>query len=143
MKYPLAVFILGLVGGLLAMAATALASGDAVPPRRGGPCQYESLAGKARIFSVEPSKAAGESGRFLVKFLFEPQAGIKRPLLDPDKIHTLLDDDLKRPDADFLRLRGIRPGAQTDCLARVLVRGTCSPVLFSFPLPHAPDAVSP
>jgi hypothetical protein len=94
----------------------------------GGPCSYESYPGDAEVVSVK----RGDDG-YDVKFVFhsektpqETDAWVK------EKTHFLLLTNGSRPKAGFLKKYGIKTGKMFPCSLEVIVKGTCTPILFQF-----------
>ena len=101
-------------------------------PLVGGPCEYRSYPGQAEIVSVTP--VAGE--RFDVKFHFIPDGTVEEPLGKSalERTFPLLSDGEMPPDRAFIEKFDIRPGTRLVCTLRVITRGTCTPILFEFPV---------
>lgn len=102
---------------------------------RGGPCEYASYEGNARIVSIIPadSTEAGERSCFAVKFEFIPDRPVTEGAFRTDKTYTLHRSDGGLPDKAFLEKRGITVGSSVRGVMKVIVKGTCTPVLFEFP----------
>jgi hypothetical protein len=45
----------------------------------------------------------------------------------------LLTADSTYPDLDFIQKHGIGVGKRYDCLLKVITKGTCTPLIFTFP----------
>jgi len=106
-------------------------------PLVGGPCEYRSYPGQAEILSVAPMEApaAAAGGRFDVKFRFIPNGTVEEPLGKAalQRTFSLLPDRELPPDRAFIEKFDIRPGKRLGCTLQVIMRGTCTPILFDFP----------
>ncbi len=105
----------------------------------GGPCSYKSYPGTAEVVSVEKvytSKQAATKtgGGYDVRFVYytdtAPEATYARI---KGKTHSLLLTDGTRPRSGFLKKYKIAAGNTLPCELMVIVKGTCTPVLFKFP----------
>jgi len=108
-------------------------------PKVGGGCQYESYPGQAEILSLakaESPETAGETGveRFEVRFSFGPDGPIKQDWVKvAGKTFLLTLPDGQLPDKELLDKRGIAVGRKTPCLLKVITKGTCTPLIFTWP----------
>ncbi len=102
---------------------------------RGGPCEYASYEGEARIVSIAPADATESGGRpcLVVKFAFIPDRPVAEGPFRADKFYTLYRGDGSPPEKAFLEERGIAVGSSVRGVMKVIVKGTCTPVLFEFP----------
>jgi hypothetical protein len=102
-------------------------------PLMGGPCEYKKYEGVAKIISIN-QRSYPNSDLYEVKFLFYPAQEIKEPFAQMEGRELLL---LTRrgsyPGATFLEENGIEVGRVFDCILNVIVKGTCTPVIFEFP----------
>jgi hypothetical protein len=95
----------------------------------GGPCSYESYAGKAEVVSV---KKTGDG--YNVMFVFRSEKAPQETYARVEgKNHRLLLTNGSRPKFRFLKKYGIETGKVLPCNLDVIVKGTCTPVLFKFP----------
>lgn len=102
----------------------------------GGPCQYKNYPGQATILSITSSKAVDSDRikRFDVKFSFSPQEKISESFARVEgKTYNLYGNNWQYPDQEFLRVNNIGVGKILDGSLRVIISGTCTPVLFDFP----------
>jgi len=101
----------------------------------GGQCEYKHYKGTARITSIKAATAVGDAKqRYEVKFAFVPEGEIAESFAKTEGKEFLL--TLKNstlPGPGFLKKYGIETGRVFDCFLKVIVRGTCTPVLFEFP----------
>jgi hypothetical protein len=106
--------------------------------RFGGPCAYESYPGVAEILSVKelPADEATGRRRFDVRFAFFPDRKVKQRFAQTGGREFLLLLDFTRyPDEKDVETYGLETGAKVKGVMRVIVKGTCTPVLFDFPRP--------
>ena len=103
----------------------------------GGPCQYKNYPGQATILSITSSKANtyDQIKRFDVKFSFAPQEKISESFARAEgKTYNLYGNNWQYPDQEFLRVNNIGVGKILDGSLRAIISGTCTPVLFDFPV---------
>jgi hypothetical protein len=101
----------------------------------GGPCEYREYKGLATITSVvsKIDHRKESNDKYLVKFSFTPEAEVKEKFAQPEgKEFVLLLGNSEYPGSKYLQKYGIRVGTIFDCTMKVIVRGTCTPVLFEF-----------
>ena len=104
----------------------------------GGPCHYKSYPGTAEVVSVQKvaalKDAQGSGGGYGVKFVFhaetEPEEAFART---KGKTHRLLLINGSTPGSGFLKKYGIEVGKVFPCHLEVIVKGTCTPVVYTFP----------
>jgi len=95
----------------------------------GGPCGYESYPGKAEVVSVKK----GDDG-YDVKFTFHSENTPRETYARVEgKPHRLLLTNGSRPKLGFLKKYGIEAGKVLPCNLDVIVKGTCTPIIFKFP----------
>jgi len=105
----------------------------------GGPCEYKAYRGHARIVSIlekEIQLNVGEPSSVVydVKFSFTPHEEIKERWVQVEgKEYLLLLVNSSYPGPGFLKKYGIEPDKCFECYLKVIIRGTCTPVLFDFP----------
>jgi len=108
-------------------------------PKVGGTCDYQSYPGLAEILSLvkaEPQEAAGEAGveRFEIRFSFRPDGPIEQDWVKLSGETFLLTLPGGRlPDQEFLAKHGIMVGQMIPCLLKVITKGTCTPLIFTWP----------
>jgi hypothetical protein len=103
----------------------------------GGPCQYKSYPGQATILSITGSQTSnpGQVKRFDVKFSFTPQEKIEESYARVEgKTFDLYGNNYQYPDQEFITVNNIQVGKVLDGSLQVIVSGTCTPVLFDFPV---------
>lgn len=102
----------------------------------GGPCEYTQYKGHAKIISIT-KKNERESylhERYEVKFLFIPDQEIKESYAQAEgKEFLLMLSNSSYPGPKFLEKYGIRTEKVFDCNLKVIIKGTCTPILFEFP----------
>ena len=104
-------------------------------PVVGGRCEYRQYRGMAEIVSISPTSDAGSGAdQFTIQFVFHSQGEIAEPFARTSgKIFPLEKDGGGNPNRLFIEQHDIRVGRRIDCVLRVIVRGTCTPVMFRFP----------
>ncbi len=114
---------------------------DAPPPPRtgGGPCEYKTYSGTAKIISTRikelPKGTPGPSHEsYEVKFLFFPDERIDEAYAQVEgKPQLLTLANSWCPGPRFLQKYGIAEGKTFDCRLKVITHGVCTPVMFAFP----------
>jgi hypothetical protein len=107
-------------------------------PKLGGPCAYESYPGVAEILSVKelPADKATGRRRFEARFAFFPDREVKQNFARTEGREFLFFLDFSRyPDEKDVEAYGLQAGAKVKGIMRVIVKGTCTPVMFDFPRP--------
>jgi len=105
----------------------------------GGPCDYKTYKGHAAITHIAPKEIPGDRDlppcqSYDVKFIFFPDEAIDEPHGRIEgREHTLMLTNSRYPGPRFLEKYGIRTGKSFECHVKVIVRGTCTPILFEFP----------
>jgi hypothetical protein len=103
----------------------------------GGPCKYRSYPGYATILSITGNSADDKDkvGRFEVKFSFSPKDKITETFAQVEgKTFNLYGNNFQYPDEEFLVTNNIRTGKVMEGSLQVIISGTCTPVLFEFPV---------
>ena len=115
---------------------------DGSPSKRivGGQCEYREYTGKATVVSVRPRELQDRDPRpdydqYEVRFIFHPDETIqeRHGQVEGREFH-LLQRNSRYPGPAFLRKYGIEEGSVLDGSVKVITRGTCTPILFDFPL---------
>jgi hypothetical protein len=133
--------------GFYVGAASAPNTGDGNPPSDqrpppkmvGGPCEYKTYTGRAEIISVRLiALPKGHPGppheNYEVKFIFFPNQRIDESYAQVENKPQLLTlTNSWYPGPRFLEKYGIAEGKTFDCRLKVITRGTCTPVVFTFP----------
>jgi len=100
----------------------------------GGRCQYRQYRGTAEIVSVrrigETEKGPGE---YRVEFVFHSQEEITESFAQVVGTIFPLELNGRDPDELFIEQHGIKTGRNIKCVLKVIVRGTCTPLMFEFP----------
>jgi hypothetical protein len=101
----------------------------------GGECEYKSYKGHAKIISITPKKESDPSkDEYEIKFLFFPEQEIKESFAQVEgKEFLLLISDAYSPGRKFIEKHDIKVGKIFHCTLRVIVKGTCPPMIFEFP----------
>ncbi|MCP4578607.1 MAG: hypothetical protein GY846_20215 [Deltaproteobacteria bacterium] len=95
----------------------------------GGPCNYKSYPGKAEVVSLTKTDDGYD-----VKFVFHSEKTPRETYARVEgKTHRLLLIEGSRPKLRFLKKYGIETGKVLSCNLDVIVKGTCTPILFKFP----------
>jgi hypothetical protein len=105
----------------------------------GGPCSYKTYPGTAQVVSMEKASTTSQDGRksgdgYDVHFVFHPETALEETYARVEgKTHTLLLTNGSRPRMGFLKKYGIAVDKTLPCELAVIVKGTCTPILFKFP----------
>ena len=125
--------MIGLLMFLFAFISPACAQDE---PLAGGQCEYRSYKGQAKITSII---SKGKQRNFTheiyeVKFLFIADQEVKEKYISTkEKEFVLLLNNSNYPGPQFLEKYDIQVGNVFQCYMKVIVRGTCTPVVFEFP----------
>ena len=127
---------------LLSMTSVSCGAGERSPSNRivGGPCEYREYTGKATVVSVRPRELRDRDPRpnyeqYEVRFIFHPDEAIReRHGQVEGREFLLVQRNSRYPGPAFLRKYGIEEGTVLDGSVKVITKGTCTPVLFDFPL---------
>ncbi len=112
--------------------------------RLGGECEYRSLPGTATIVRVEKTaassaQAAVTGGPGYAGFEVEFSFTAKEPIKDESvqrfvaRPHILQLTNSWYPGPRFLEKYGLTKGRTLNAVLQVMTKGTCTPMLFSFP----------
>jgi hypothetical protein len=102
----------------------------------GGACKYRNYKGGARISSIIKVGEGGEPSEdwYEVKFFFLPKEKIEESFAQVEDRELILQiRDQSSFGRRFLEKNRVRVGETIDCVLKVIIRGTCTPVLFEFP----------
>jgi hypothetical protein len=102
----------------------------------GGQCEYKVYEGHAKIISITKKSGADNYPyeRYEVKFVFTPNKGIKEAYAQTEgKEFLLMLTNSSYPGSRFLEKYRIEVGKVFACHLKVIIKGTCTPVLFEFP----------
>ena len=106
-------------------------------PRAGGPCEYHRYEGRAEITSlrktVDPYTQGKESWE--AKFRFIPNQEIKESfaqVADREFLLEISQSSFLSP--EFIKLHEVQIGRTFHGYLLAITRGTCTPVLFEFPV---------
>jgi len=98
--------------------------------KAGGPCDYKTYRGTAKITSV----TSKDHDEYEVKFVFTPDAQIEESSVRTEgKEFLLLMDNSQYPNVAYLKKNDIETNKTFDCNMKVIIKGTCTPILFAFP----------
>ena len=116
-----------------------LAASSRVPGVLGGPCEYKQYKGKATIVAIRKREMPENHGRpadesYEVKFSFFSEEEIKEAYGKVEgKEYAMMLKNSSYPGPKFLEKYDIKTGKSFACYLQVIIRGTCTPVLFDFP----------
>jgi hypothetical protein len=113
-----------------------LAGAPQSPPLVGGHCEYRDYIGIAEIVSVNKVSSATEGihDEYEVKYIFRPREEIQEEFAQAKtKVFQMLDAGGANPTGSFIERHDLKPGKQVECTLKVIIRGTCTPMLFEFP----------
>lgn len=102
----------------------------------GGQCEYKVYEGRAKIISIAKRSESDNYPyeRYEVKFIFTPDHEIKEAYAQTEgKEFLLLLTNSSYPGPKFLEKYSIKTGKVFACYLKVIIKGTCTPVLFEFP----------
>jgi len=135
MRVIFSVFILAIIIGANIIEANDRMNKMNNPPIAGGRCEYKEYPGYAKITSITKINIPGEPNeRYEVKFMFYPYQEVEEGHAQVEgKEFLLLLTNSSYPGPKFLKKYGIKVGKVFDCYLKVIVRGTCTPILFEFP----------
>lgn len=125
-----------LLGVYLILLACAGIEPDHQGRRVGGSCQYKSYPGQATILSIANRQTddPDQARRFDVKFSFAPREKIEESFARVEgRTFYLYGKNFLYPDGEFLTDHNIHVDRVLDGTLRVIVSGTCTPILFDFP----------
>jgi hypothetical protein len=136
MKRSLLLFLMPFLVILMEKPSLGAADDKREEPRVGGPCEYHRYDGRAEIISVR--KIADFQNQAVekheVRFRFIPNEEIKESFVQVEGREFLLEinqsSDLS---SNFVEQHGIQIGSVFNGYIHVIVKGTCTPVLFEFP----------
>lgn len=102
----------------------------------GGQCQYKQYEGHAKVISIT-KKSESDSylkERYEVKFSFTPDQKIKETYAQTEgKEFLLLLSNSSYSGPKFLEKYGIEIASILKCNMKVIIKGTCTPIIFEFP----------
>ena len=102
----------------------------------GGPCHYKTYPGTAEMVSVQKvaalKDAKGSGDGYDVTFVFHAET-LPEEAYARTKTHRLLLINGSTPGSGFLKKYGIEVGKTFPCHLDVIVKGTCTPVVYNFP----------
>ncbi len=131
--------VLAIVGCGGSVGAMDVEAERAAPRVGGGPCEYKTYKGVARIISIqkqEMSRGYGGPSHEAYKVRFSFSTGLE--IMEPHgkvegREYTLKLTNSWYPGPKFLEKYGIEEGKSYDCYLKVITAGTCTPVIFDFP----------
>lgn len=105
-------------------------------PLAGGECEYKQYKGWAKIVSITPKGKPHNYSHeiYEVRFSFTSNQEVKEKHGRTNgKKFVLLLNNSKYPGPKFLESYDIQVGNIFECYMKVIVKGTCTPVIFEFP----------
>lgn len=102
----------------------------------GGVCEYKEYKGYATISSITIKNDSRKKSheQYIVKFSFTSETEVKEKYARTEgKQFVLLLANSGYPGQKYLEKYGIHVGKIFDCTMKVIIGGTCTPVLFEFP----------
>ena len=112
-------------------------------PLEGGACEYKKYAGYAKIISITPHKNKPNNYShdiFEVKYTFiSDQVDKEKYGRVEGKEFVLLLNNSNYPGSKFIEKYNIKIGNVFKCNMKIIVKGTCSPVVFEFPTINLDD----
>jgi hypothetical protein len=125
---------------LLSVCCASIACGGESRGRQvGGACEYQQVHGRATITDVRAADPNANNCKDAVEVVFtffpdEPSAPKHYRFADhPDTGQHLQVGAGMNPPRDWVRRKGLVKGAVHRCVRSEIVKGTCTPVLFTFP----------
>jgi len=109
------------------------------PSVLGGPCDYKTYKGHATIVHIAKKEIHRAHNlppyqSYEVKFIFFTDKDIDEPYGRIEgKEQTLMLINSQYPGPEFLEKYGIETGKSFECHLKVIIKGTCSPIIFEFP----------
>jgi len=105
-------------------------------PIVGGPCEYRNYEGTARIASIKKVAERGDPSedKFEIRFVFLPKEKIKESFAQVGGREFVLQiHNMSYFGPRFIEENRIQVEVTIDCILKVIIRGTCTPILFEFP----------
>ena len=105
----------------------------------GGPCKYKQYTGKATIVSVVKKTCPKNDHMprkvcFEMKFTFSSEEEIQENFAHVEgREHTVLLKNTSCLEEKIPGKYGIEKGKELHCVMNVIVKGSCTPVIFDFP----------
>ncbi len=102
----------------------------------GGQCEYKSYEGHAKIISITKKSETINylKDEYEVRFIFTTDRKIEESFAQIEKKEfLLLINNTYNPRLKFLEKYDIKVGKVLDCYLKVIIKGTCTPILFEFP----------
>ena len=124
----------------LSICCTSMACGGELGGRHvGGVCEYQRIHGRATIADVRVADPSANNCRDAVEVVFtflpdDPSAPLHYRFLNyPDTERHFLVGAGMNPPRKWARSKGLVKGAVHRCVRSEIVKGTCTPVTFTFP----------
>jgi len=110
--------------------------------RVGGPCSYDEYKGAATITSVEKTEQSMAQARvkggpgyegYEIRFVFKTDEEIGQKWVRRDKEHLFVLNNSWYPGPRYLEKYKIKSGRNFQCVMQVITKGTCTPIIYTFP----------
>jgi hypothetical protein len=101
----------------------------------GGQCEYKAYKGQGKIVAIIPAKGSDRSKEeYEIKFLFYPEQKIKEAYAQIEgREFQLLINNNYYPRKTWIQKYDLKVGGIFNCTMQVMVKGTCTPLMFEFP----------
>jgi len=101
----------------------------------GGQCEYKAYKGQGKIVSIIPSKGSNSSkDEYEINFLFYSEQKIKESYAQIEgREFPLLINNAHSPRKTLIQKYNLKVGEIFNCTLLVIVKGTCTPLMFEFP----------
>jgi len=135
-KLSLLLFVIPFLAILMEKPSFGVADEKKETHRVGGSCEYHRYEGRAEVISLrkiaDPQNQAGEKHE--VRFRFIPDEEIKEAFVQVKDREFLLEiNQSPHLSSNFIEQHTIQIGSVFDGYLQVIVKGTCTPVIFEFP----------
>jgi len=99
----------------------------------GGSCAYKQYEGITEIISIK-ERSYPKIDSYEIKFMFYPDAEIEEQFAKTEgREFLLLTKRGSYPRATFIMENNIEVGKVLDCTLNVIIKGSCTPIIFEFP----------
>jgi hypothetical protein len=135
-KLSLLFFLIPFLAILMEKPSFGVADEKKAGPRVGGPCEYHRYEGRAEVISLQKiADSRNQPGeKYEVRFRFIPGREIIESFVQVEGREFLLEiNQSPYLTQEFIEGHGIQTGTVFNGFLQVIVRGTCTPLLFEFP----------
>ena len=137
MKHYLLLLIIPFLFVMIEESSPRAEGGKEETPRAGGPCEYHRYEGRAEITSLQKTVDPYRKGKdgWEVKFRFIPNQEVKESFAQVADREFLLEiSQSSFLSQEFIERHGVQIGRAFHGYLLAITRGTCTPVLFEFPV---------